>query len=48
MKAPALLRLALLRAGLLLLSLPAAAFWCFASWHARLQTLIDNETTGNR
>ena len=31
-----------LRIGLALLGLPAAAFWRFAAWRARLQTWLDN------
>lgn len=43
MNASRLLRLALLHTGLLLLWLPAAAFWHFAAWQFRLQTALDNE-----
>ncbi len=36
-------RVALIHIALVLLWVPAAIFWRFASWQARLQTVLDNE-----
>ena len=47
MKYPGSLRVATLRIGIALLSLPSAAFWHFAAWRSALQTQLENERAGN-
>jgi hypothetical protein len=36
-------KITLLRAALVFLLVPAAAFWCFAAWRSRLETMLANE-----